>query len=190
MHFLAPLKMPNGLGFGNGNDFRKSLKLVRLSRLQAQAGRHPQQLGAYSRQRSRFALKLDFAETAFQKQVWEAWLNIPFGQSCFYDEIAKQIGRPKAVRAIGANGTLTGFASGLSIKAQLLAPEKSAIQELRRKRLAAICGLHILNEDHASCCLAAATTCATSKPKCASATLPGADMPKLRIAIMVPRRPT
>ena len=87
----------------------------------------------------KFSLQLDFKGTAFQKQVWEALLTIPYGETRSYGQLAKQIGNPKAVRAvgaangknpisiivpchrvIGANGTLTGFAGGLEKKANLL----------------------------------------------------------------------
>ena len=86
-----------------------------------------------------FSLKFDFKGTEFQKEVWKALLTIPFGETRSYGQIAKQIGRPKAVRAvgaangknpisimapchrvIGANGTLTGFAGGLEAKRCLL----------------------------------------------------------------------
>lgn len=99
-----------------------------------------QQLGEYfAGKRQRFTVKLDFAGTDFQKQVWRALLAIPFGQTRSYGEIAKQLGNPKAVRAVGAangknpisiiapchrvigtNGKLTGFAGGLENKAWLL----------------------------------------------------------------------
>ena len=91
----------------------------------------------------KFKLKLDFRGTEFQQQVWAALLTIPFGETRSYAEIAWQIGRPKAMRAvgaangrnpisiiapchrvIGANGTLTGFAGGLEAKALLLDLEK------------------------------------------------------------------
>lgn len=84
-------------------------------------------------------LDLDFAGTEFQKKVWQALQTIPFGQTRSYQQIAQQIGHPKAVRAvgaangknpisiivpchrvIGANGKLTGFAGGLPIKKYLL----------------------------------------------------------------------
>jgi methylated-DNA-[protein]-cysteine S-methyltransferase len=92
--------------------------------------------------RKRFKVKLDFNGTDFQKQVWKALLTIPFGETRSYVQIARQIGNPKAVRAvgaangrnpisilapchrvIGANGKLTGFAGGLDAKAHLLALE-------------------------------------------------------------------
>jgi methylated-DNA-[protein]-cysteine S-methyltransferase len=98
------------------------------------------QLGEYfAGRRKAFDLELDFAGTEFQKRVWHALLTIPFGETRSYAQIAKQIGRPKAVRAVGAangrnpisivapchrvigsNGALTGFAGGLAVKAQLL----------------------------------------------------------------------
>ena len=92
--------------------------------------------------RQQFEVALDFAGTDFQKEVWQALLTIPFGQTRSYGEIARQIGRPSAVRAvgaangrnpvsiiapchrvIGATGALTGFAGGLEAKQTLLALE-------------------------------------------------------------------
>jgi len=86
-----------------------------------------------------FDLPLDFKGTDFQKQVWQALLAIPFGETRSYAEIARAIGRPSACRAvgaangrnpisivapchrvIGANGALTGFAGGLDAKRLLL----------------------------------------------------------------------
>lgn len=94
-----------------------------------------------------FTLELDFSGTEFQKKVWSALLTIPFGQTRSYGQIAKHIGHPKAVRAVGAangknpisiiapchrvigsNGKLTGFAGGLEAKARLLALEAKASQ--------------------------------------------------------------
>jgi methylated-DNA-[protein]-cysteine S-methyltransferase len=92
--------------------------------------------------RNAFSVRLDFAGTTFQRQVWQALLTIPFGETRSYAQIAKQIGQPAAVRAVGAangknpisiiapchrvigsNGKLTGFAGGLQTKAYLLALE-------------------------------------------------------------------
>jgi methylated-DNA-[protein]-cysteine S-methyltransferase len=101
------------------------------------------QLGEYfAGQRTVFAVKLDFAGTQFQRRVWSALLTIPHGATRSYGEIAKQIGSPAAVRAVGAanarnpisiiapchrvvgsTGKLTGFAGGLRTKARLLALE-------------------------------------------------------------------
>jgi methylated-DNA-[protein]-cysteine S-methyltransferase len=89
-----------------------------------------------------FSLKLDPDGTPFQNEVWRALKAIPFGETCSYGAIAKQIGNVKAVRAvgaaigrnplsvmvpchrvIGASGDLTGFAGGLEAKKFLLALE-------------------------------------------------------------------
>ncbi|OZI54148.1 cysteine methyltransferase [Bordetella genomosp. 4] len=105
-----------------------------------------QQLAEYfAGRRERFELPLDFVGTEFQKQVWAALLTIPYGQTRSYRDIATQIGRPKAVRAVGAangrnpisivapchrvvgaSGALTGFAGGLPAKELLLGLEHSA----------------------------------------------------------------
>ncbi|ANF84981.1 cysteine methyltransferase [Pseudomonas antarctica] len=99
--------------------------------------------------RHQFELELDFTGTEFQKQVWQALLTIPFGETRSYSQIAQQIGNPKAVRAvgaangrnpisiiapchrvIGASGGLTGFAGGLEAKQYLLALEGAGQAEL------------------------------------------------------------
>ncbi|HEY4161958.1 MAG TPA: methylated-DNA--[protein]-cysteine S-methyltransferase [Dongiaceae bacterium] len=93
----------------------------------------------FAGKRKTFSVKLDFVGTEFQNKVWQALLTIPFGETRSYSEIARQIGNPKAVRAvgaangknpisiiapchrvIGASGELTGFAGGLEAKARLL----------------------------------------------------------------------
>lgn len=93
----------------------------------------------------KFSLSFDFAGTEFQKEVWQALARIPFGGTRSYGEIARQIGRPRAVRAVGAaigrnplsiivpchrvigfNGKLTGFAGGLEAKQFLLRSESPA----------------------------------------------------------------
>jgi methylated-DNA-[protein]-cysteine S-methyltransferase len=125
---------------------------VRLS-IEAEDNEHPvlveteRQLTEYfAGKRQDFALKLEPVGTAFQRDVWNALLTIPFGETRSYGEIAKQIGRPAAVRAVGAangrnpisiiapchrvigsTGKLTGFAGGLAAKATLLALEGARI---------------------------------------------------------------
>jgi methylated-DNA-[protein]-cysteine S-methyltransferase len=92
-----------------------------------------------------FTVPLDFSGTEFQNSVWAALLTIPFGETRSYGEIARQIGRPAASRAVGAangrnpisiiapchrvigsDGALTGFAGGLAAKALLLGIEGHA----------------------------------------------------------------
>ena len=83
--------------------------------------------------------------TPFQQAVWRTLCGIPYGETVSYAEIARRVGRPSAVRAvgaangrnpiailipchrvIGANGTLTGYSAGLERKRALLALEAPA----------------------------------------------------------------
>jgi len=101
------------------------------------------QLDAYfAGQLTEFDLPLVYSGTDFQQQVMHALRDIPYGETCSYGEMAKKLGRDGAARAvgsanrrnplpiivpchrvIGANGELTGFAGGLSIKRKLLTLE-------------------------------------------------------------------
>ena len=93
----------------------------------------------FAGKRKAFDLPLALAGTEFQVSVLEALRSIPYGETTSYGAIAKQIGRPKAVRAVGAangrnpipiivpchrvigsSGDLTGFGGGLDTKAELL----------------------------------------------------------------------
>jgi len=95
-------------------------------------------------QRKEFNLSLKLHGTDFQRSVWEALLTIPYGKTRSYRDIAEQIGKAKACRAvgmanhwnpiaiivpchrvIGADGSLTGFGGGLALKQQLLELEGS-----------------------------------------------------------------
>ncbi|MBJ2139033.1 methylated-DNA--[protein]-cysteine S-methyltransferase [Paraglaciecola chathamensis] len=102
-----------------------------------------QQLSEYfDQQRKAFDLPLAPVGTDFQQNVWQQLSAIPYGETCSYADIAKQLNNPNAVRAvgsangknpisivvpchrvIGANGTLTGYAGGLTRKAALLTLE-------------------------------------------------------------------
>ncbi|MDF0706776.1 methylated-DNA--[protein]-cysteine S-methyltransferase [Flagellimonas okinawensis] len=97
--------------------------------------------------RTVFNLKLNPSGTDFQKKVWDALLQIPFGKTISYLELSKQLGDVKAIRAvasangknplwivvpchrvIGTNGDLTGYAGGLHRKKWLLEHESPAKQ--------------------------------------------------------------
>ena len=101
--------------------------------------------------RRQFNLNLCPVGTEFQRSVWSALQKIPFGKTRSYTEQAAAIGRPDAVRAvgaangknpisivipchrvIGADGSLTGFAGGLDVKRFLLEHEsrQSVVAEL------------------------------------------------------------
>ena len=95
-----------------------------------------------------FSIPLNPAGTDFQKKVWQALLEIPFGTTCSYLQLAEKLGNVKAIRAvaaangknplwvvipchrvIGSNGSLTGYAGGLWRKKWLLDHEKPPIQQ-------------------------------------------------------------
>lgn len=105
------------------------------------------QLNAYfGGERQGFDLPLNAAGTPFQQSVWRALCAIPYGETRSYRELAEAIGNPSAVRAvaranganplsivvpchrvIGSDGTLTGYAGGLEMKARLLILEGALI---------------------------------------------------------------
>lgn len=107
-----------------------------------------QQLAAYfAGKLQTFDLPLVLSGTPFQCEVWTMLRYIPFGETCSYAELADRIGRPAAVRAVGAangqnpipivipchrvigkNGTLTGFGGGLPMKKWLLTHESKQPQ--------------------------------------------------------------
>ena len=93
----------------------------------------------FAGKRQDFDISLDMRGTPFQKNVWEALLAIPFGETRSYGQFARQLGNPNATRAVGAangrnpisiivpchrvigsSGSLTGFAGGLDTKSRLL----------------------------------------------------------------------
>jgi methylated-DNA-[protein]-cysteine S-methyltransferase len=90
-----------------------------------------------------FTVPLAPAGTPFQLRVWRALVEIPYGETTSYGELARRLGQPTASRAvglangsnplpviipchrvIGANGSLTGYGGGLPIKQRLLALER------------------------------------------------------------------
>ncbi len=96
--------------------------------------------------RTEFDLPLDPHGTDFQRAVWDALCEIPFGETRSYGEQARMIGRPNASRAvgaangrnpiaiiipchrvIGASGELTGFGGGLDTKRRLLDLERGVL---------------------------------------------------------------
>lgn len=97
----------------------------------------------FAGERTEFSVPLDMRGTGFQVRVWEALLEIPFGATSSYGELAAKLGGPTLTRAVGAangrnplsivvpchrvvgaNGRLTGFAGGIEAKALLLALEQ------------------------------------------------------------------
>lgn len=97
-----------------------------------------------------FQLPLDFEGTDFQKLVWHQLTTIPYGETRSYSQIAGAIGRPRAVRAVGAanganpvaivvpchrvigtSGKLVGYGGGLPLKQRLLQLEGAVPLALR-----------------------------------------------------------
>ncbi len=97
-----------------------------------------------------FSLALAPDGTMFQQAVWTALRGIPYGTTISYGEIARRIGKPQAMRAVGAangrnplpivvpchrvigsDGRLTGYGGGLHIKEALLALERSVVGKSR-----------------------------------------------------------
>jgi len=104
---------------------------------------HKQLEEYFSGKRKKFDLKLNVSGTDFQKKVWKALQDIPYGETRTYQDIALAVGKPQACRAVGGannknklpviipchrvigrDGSLVGFGSGLAIKEELLQLEK------------------------------------------------------------------
>lgn len=98
--------------------------------------------------RTHFDFKLNSKGTEFQQKVWQALLEIPFGETCSYMDLSKKLGDVKAIRAvasangknplwivvpchrvIGTDGSLTGYAGGLWRKKWLLEHENPTAQQ-------------------------------------------------------------
>jgi len=94
-------------------------------------------------ERKSFSVPLDTEGTSFQKRVWNALLQIPYGKTCSYQDIALKIKNTKAMRAVGnangknplciivpchrviaSNGALGGYSGGIEVKKKLLALEQ------------------------------------------------------------------
>ena len=101
----------------------------------------------FSGSRQKFAVPLDLQGTVFQKSVWLQLLKIPYGNTASYGDIARAIGNPKAVRAvgganhrnpialivpchrvIGSDGSMTGYGSGIWRKEWLLKHESKRLE--------------------------------------------------------------
>lgn len=93
----------------------------------------------FNRNRTSFMLRMNPAGTTFQRKVWAALCDIPFGETISYQQLARNVGDIKATQAVGAangknpialiipchrvigkSGSLTGYGGGLALKRQLL----------------------------------------------------------------------
>ena len=145
---LGPLTLATGSDGLRGLSFPgRSPELDEARRDPAALAPATAQLQEYfAGERERFELPLDLDGTPFQRAVWDALRRIPFGTTVSYSELARTIGRPDVVRAVGAavgrtpvpiivpchrvlgaDGSLTGYGGGLGRKRALLDLEHGGI---------------------------------------------------------------
>src|ERR1044071_4220267 len=134
-----------------GRLLRFNLRATGAAKVDPEAENNSRKLAEVQRQvtqyangkRQDFEFELQAEGPEFDKKVWKALMDIPFGTTTSYGVVAKLIGHPKAARAvgaanganpialivpchrvIGANGTLTGYGGGLPLKRKLLRSEE------------------------------------------------------------------
>jgi len=142
---LAYVELPHASGRGLEGWLRRSLPGTRCDEAFAPNRVAAVQIVEYLEGKRRtFDLALDLRGTAFQQAVWRALVAIAYGETRSYAEVARAIGKPNAVRAVGAanganplalvvpchrviaaDGSLAGYGGGLELKARLLAMERS-----------------------------------------------------------------
>ena len=142
---LAYVELPHASGRGLEGWLRRSLPGTRCDEAFAPNRVAAVQIVEYLEGKRRtFDLALDLRGTAFQQAVWRALVAIAYGETRSYTEVARAIGKPNAVRAVGAanganplalvvpchraiaaDGSLGGYGGGLELKARLLAMERS-----------------------------------------------------------------
>lgn len=140
---LAYVRLPRAGGRGFADWLRRQARGAELRTGFAPNKAAVQQILEYlDGKRSEFTLPLDLRGTEFQRRVWHALLEIPYGRTRSYAEVAQAIGEPTAVRAVGAanganpcalvvpchrvvasGGKLGGYGGGLPLKRRLLALE-------------------------------------------------------------------
>ena len=122
-------------GKGTQKDWEKNEKAFREAKAQLRA--------YFAGERKQFDLPLEMEGTEFQLSVWRELQRIPYGETISYLELARRIGNPKAVRAVGlangqnpipiivpchrvmgSDGSLTGFGGGMENKRKLLELER------------------------------------------------------------------
>lgn len=129
-----------------GNNLNKDIEIKETELIK----KAKKQLDEYfNGERKKFNLPLELKGTEFQRKVWKALINIPYGRTKTYKEIAIEVGNEKACRAvgmannknpiaiiipchrvIGSNNKLVGYAGGLELKEKLLSLEKTTVKTL------------------------------------------------------------
>ena len=143
-HGLVRILLPREGGFDFMSSLHKAYPDATLIEDQGKNQNVMNQLREYfDGNRTGFSLSLELRGTEFQKSVWKAVAQVPYGQTRSYGEIAQEVGRPKAFRAvgnanrmnpipivipchriIGSDGSMTGFGGGIPLKIKLLKIEK------------------------------------------------------------------
>ncbi len=127
-------------------EVRETLEDEREGRPGAVAEAEQQMKEYFAGERLQFELPLDPRGTPFQRSVWFALGQIPYGETSTYGQVAARVGHPTAFRAVGAtnarnplpivlpchrvigsNGKLVGFGGGIALKEQLLAHERGVL---------------------------------------------------------------
>lgn len=124
----------------NPRDLRTESKRLRFEQSENETRRFARELDEYfAGARRKFDFPLDLRGTDFQLACWHALLEIPYGETRTYADIARAVGRPQGFRAVGmannrnpvaivvpchrviaSDGTLCGYGGGLDIKRKLL----------------------------------------------------------------------
>ncbi len=124
----------------NPRDLRAESKSLRFEESEHELSRYVRELEEYFADRRReFSFPLDLRGTDFQLACWRALLQIPYGETRSYADIARAVGRPQGFRAVGmannrnpiaivvpchrviaSDGTLCGYGGGLDVKRKLL----------------------------------------------------------------------
>lgn len=135
------------LGLDNGSEKEFELESELLLKTKAELGEY------FDGRRKEFDLPLNLSGTDFELKVWNALLKIPYGEICSYADIAAEIGKPKACRAVGGansknpimlivpchrvigkNGAYVGYSAGENAKAGIWI--KEFLLKLEQSRLA------------------------------------------------------
>jgi O-6-methylguanine DNA methyltransferase len=142
---LAYVELPSASGRGMRGWLRRCLPDARVVEGFAPNRSAAQQVLEYLEgKRTEFELEIDPRGTDFQLQVWAALREIPYGETRSYAQVARNIGHPRAVRAVGtanganplslvvpchrviaSGGKLGGYGGGLDLKRRLLAMERA-----------------------------------------------------------------
>ena len=145
---LGTIELREKNGFITDLNFREESAEIKTSRSPILSACAAQLAEYFAGKRTNFDLPLAMEGTIFQREVWEALRTVAFGRTTSYGRIARAIGRPSAVRAVGAanganpvsiivpchrivgaNGALTGYGGGLWRKKWLLEHEKRCSEE-------------------------------------------------------------